>query len=200
MLSLKSTLLFSFGILLLLATACNEPTSTTPDTQISVDEPTPVNSSVTQSDANQYLIQNNGFYGLLSGVPLVDRMERLEKGTLSDGEGDFDVYYIKGTEGEQIGYVLPHTQDETLIGSITISTPKAVTEDGIHIGSTFRELQAKSPAIQAYGSEVEGRTHAVRDREMFLLDVYETAYDLDESTIKEGAVIKQITIQQHRAE
>lgn len=189
------------GTFLLLLGACGEPApeTTTVDTDIAVEKPTPVNTSAESSAKNQYVIKGDGFYGLLSGVPFVERAERLEKGDLQDGEGVFEVYYIKGVEGEKIGYILPHSQDENLIGSITITVPTAKTEDGIGIGSTFAELRAKTPGIQVYGSEIESRTHAVRGREMFLLDVYETAYELDEEKIDPNAVIKQITILEHQA-
>ena len=187
--------------LALLLAACGEtaPKNPNPDTAIAVEEPTPVNTNAESSPQNQYVIKGDGFYGLLSGVPFVERAERLEKGVLSDGEGDFEVYYIKGVEGERIGYILPHSQDEKLIGSITITTPIAKTEDGIGIGSTFAELRAQTPDIQVYGSEIESRTHAVRGREMFLLDMYETTYELEEDKIEPNTVIKQITILEHQA-
>lgn len=199
--STSKSLLF-VGLMALSVIACEMPSdekNKNVNPTITTEEPTPVTASAEESKANQYLIKGDGFYGLLSGVPLAERMDRLEKGNLSDGEGEFNVYYIKGVDGDKVGYVLPHTQDEQLIGSITISTPKATTEDGIRIGSTLADLQAINPDIQVYGSEVEGRTHAIRGREMFLLDVYKAQYELDESKIDPTTVIKQITLQQHRA-
>jgi hypothetical protein len=193
-------LLWSCTALLAFSCTPSTPDNTeAPDAKVVADEPVPVRTNADESAVNQYRIEENSIYGLLSGVPLADRMERLEKGTLSSGEGDFDVYYIKGVDGEQLGYVLPHTRDESLIGSITITTPQAKTADGIGIGQTFGDLQTQTADIQVYGSEIEARTHAVRGREMFLLDAYKTNYEVDEQEIEPATKIKQITIMQHQA-
>jgi hypothetical protein len=191
---------FVLGVVVLLVTACETTTSTaTIDSVVTTDTlvEKPITTTVVTPEpaSNPYLIENNTFYELSLGMSIAAPTAHLDKGILSDGEGDFEVYYIKGKEGEELGYIMPDLRDESRIGSITITTTKASTTDGIAIGSTFKELQAQIPNIQVHGSEIEGRTHAVHGNELFLLDLYEVDAELDESSIDPVTKIKAIILQ-----
>ncbi|MGH1339064.1 MAG: hypothetical protein ACRBFS_23305 [Aureispira sp.] len=191
---------FFVGATALLITACEAPNNTTTidvvrTTDTIVEEPIVKEMVTPKTTTNPYLIENNTFYGLSLGMSISAQAARLEKGVLSDGESDFEVYYIKGEEGEELGYIMPDLRDESLIGSIIITTAKAITTDGLALGSTFKDLQTQTPNIQVHGSEIEGRTHAIRGNELFLLDLYEVATELEENNIDPTTVIKAITIQ-----
>lgn len=111
-----------------------------------------------------------------------------------------EVYYIKGIDGDTVGYVQPHTKEETCIGQITITTPKAQTVDGIGIGSTYEVLQNQISSIEGNGTETKGIAYAVRGRELFLLALNNPIQELQDGPIDPTTRIKAIMIKQHQME
>jgi hypothetical protein len=53
------------------------------------------------------------------------------------------VYNIE-QKGREIGYFLPDSEDGTLVGDLFIQSPKAITEQGIKVGSTLENFSEKN--------------------------------------------------------
>jgi len=148
-----------------------------------------------QEDA--YLIRSKSFYGISIGDAIAANKNVLEKGILQTGEGDFDVFYIKNERGEVLGHVDTDFKDESKVGAINIDSPLAKTEQGIHVGMTFGEMESILNPTEVHGSEVEGRTYASqpsKDHVWYLLDAYFWTYELDKQAIKKSTKIKEITL------
>lgn len=141
-----------------------------------------------------YLIQSKSFYGISIGDQIAQHKDVLEKSTLQTGEGSFDVFYIKNDKGDVLGYVDTDFRDESTINNITIDTPLAKTEQGVHIGMTFGELEKRVGSVRVSGSEIESRTHAIKDNVWYLLDAYFGTYEVDKSEIKKSTKIKQVIL------
>ncbi|MFK7903742.1 MAG: hypothetical protein AB8B69_01390 [Chitinophagales bacterium] len=164
------------------------PKDTKPSTETTAKpEPKPV-------AANPYLITDKSFMGLSSGNGIEEHADVLEQGVLKSGEGEFEVYNIKSESGEKLGYIMASHQDPSKIGNITITHPKASTEEGISIGATFAELESALGEVAVHGSEIESRTYAYKGHLAFLLDDYHNTYELDKSKVKKDAKIKEIEI------
>ncbi len=146
-----------------------------------------------KEEAERYLITSEGFYGIKIGGNSSDYADLLDNGMLRDGEGEFDVFYIKSGDNKQppLGYLTETPNDGTAIENIFVTTPKAKTKEGIGIGTTYAEIESKLPDFEVHGSEVESRTHIFVDNLAFQLDFPSASYDLDKTKIpKEAKVIK----------
>jgi len=192
----KITVLLS--IFLIIGFGCvpkdNSSTATSPkkDSKTSTEttakpEPKPV-------AANPYLITDKSFMGLSSGNGIEEHADVLEQGVLKSGEGEFEIYNIMNESGQKLGYVMASHQDPSKIGSITITSQKASTKEGISIGKTFAELESALGEVAVHGSEIESRTYAYKGHLAFLLDDYHNTYELDKSEVKKDAMIKEIEI------
>jgi len=142
-----------------------------------------------------YLINADGLLGMTPGSVLADFSAGLREGKLETGEGEFDVYYIDGAEGEELGYLVPEPRDESLIGEITITSTKVVTEPGLRVGNTFAELQERLQSdLEVYGSEAEGRTYAVSKGVWYRLDAGNWMQDIEQSTIPPDTRVIEIVL------
>lgn len=123
------------------------------------------------------------FLGMSVGDDLAQHADKLKKSVLETGEGSFDVFEIH-QGGRKLGHVSPAGRNESVIGGITITSPLAVTEQGIKVGSTWGELKQALPELEVHGSEIEGRTYAFFGSVAYRLDVYFGAYDIPASEIR----------------
>jgi len=139
------------------------------------------------------LISETSFDGITSGDEISKYTTSLEKEILKTGEGDFDIYRIKSSEGSY-AYLMPDPRNEALVGNIIIDSPKAKTKDGFHVGSTLGDLTKKYPDLKIHGSEIEGRTHATIGNLAYRLDSNNWAYEIDKSKIPLNTKILNITI------
>lgn len=145
-----------------------------------------------EQEVNPYLVTTNSFYGFTIGEKFGD----LEKFVMQTGEGDFDVFLIKDENGEQIGHIDPYYKDESLVGGITITTEKAITEDGVKIGMSYADFNEKFPDAELHGSEIEGYTSTNVNKNVYYeLSDRHWEYDLDKSKISKDATIVGITVQ-----
>lgn len=142
-----------------------------------------------------YLITTDGLLGMMPGNLLADFSAGLREGKLDTPEGEFDVLYIDGAEGEELGYLVPEPRDEKMIGEITITSSKVVTEPGLRVGNTFAELQDRLAGdMEVYGSEAEGRTYAVSDGVWYRLDAGNWMQEVEQSTIPPDTKIIEIVL------
>ena len=118
-----------------------------------------------------YLLSNRTLLGLKPGEPIAPYTDALRKGKLKTGEGNFAGYYIDGAEGGELGFMMPDTEDETLIGDIYIFSPSVVTEEGIRVGLSYSELTERLGAIDFYGSEIESRVYGEHEGLRYQLDI-----------------------------
>jgi hypothetical protein len=140
------------------------------------------------------LITAFGFRGVEVG-DVVEKLGNLvKKSTMKTGEGSFDIYRVKDFENNPSGYFMLDPQNKLLVGDITVENPKAQTEKGIKVGSTFRDLLKVFPNIEVHGSESESRTYATADNLSYRLDVANATYDVDKAKIPTTAKITEIVI------
>ncbi|WP_338768892.1 hypothetical protein WAF17_08725 [Bernardetia sp. ABR2-2B] len=141
---------------------------------------------------NELIIYEKTFLGLSSDMKIADYEGTLEKGLLQTGEGDFDIFNVKDKDGNIVAYFVPF---EEKVGSITVTSELAQTEDGISIGDTFGTLLEKYPNLKVYGSEIEGYTQAIVNDELgYRLDEQHYDYELKTSDIKKDSKIIEITV------
>lgn len=145
-------------------------------------------------DNTELIIYQKSFLGLSPDMKISDYKGTLEKGLLQTGEGDFDILNVKDDKGNVVAYFLPFGEKEDKVGSITVTSELAKTEDGIKIGDTFGTLLEKYPNLKVYGSEIEGYTQAVVGDLGFRLDEQHYTYELKTSEIKKNTEIIEITI------
>ncbi len=146
-------------------------------------------------DADAYTIRGSGFFGLSAGHPLADHPDRLEAGILRNGEGDYDVHYIRDEDGERLGYVLPSVADSTLIGDIVITSDVPVTASGLRVGDGFGKLLIAYPELTVQVSEIESRAYAYAGPYAFLLSgVAGPAGEVNPASVNGQATIREITI------
>ena len=141
-----------------------------------------------------YLIFNHTIFDLSPGQPLAPALDRLRRGTLRTGEGNFKVYHIKDKQGEEVGYVMPDPLDESLIGDIYITSDRVVTEQGVRVGYTYGELVERLGALEVHGSEIEGSTSADYKRLRFMLDEQHFAYELGQEQVSPSAKVTEIVL------
>ncbi len=146
---------------------------------------------------NELIIYQTSFLGLSPDTKIADYKGTLEKGLLQTGEGDFPMFNMKDSEGNIVAYFVPFGEvegKEDKVGSITITSELAKTEDGIKIGDTFGTLLEKYPDLKVYGSEIEGYTQAVVGDLGYRLDEQHYSYQLKTSEVKKDTKITEITI------
>lgn len=189
--------------LLLFLVACGQPPAdnTTAEAEVEQEmtetqESKQENTTIDEAgEEDPYLVSNGFFLGMHPGLPIVDFAGGLRKGSLATGEGDFEVYYIDGAEGNELGYLMPDPQDEDMIGNIFITSPDVVTELGARVGLSFAELQKRLGPLEVHGSEIEGRTHASKDGVWYRLNTVNFSYELDPAAIDPTTKVTEIVIQ-----
>lgn len=138
-----------------------------------------------------YTIKDGALMGIKAGEPLADYAAGLRSGVLRTGEADFDVFYIDGAEGTELGYLMA-SEDGKEIESVTVTSEDVMTEQGISVGMTYAQLQEKLGDFEVHGSEIEGQTHAEKDGYYYLLDAGNWSYEVDPSTLKPDTKILSI--------
>lgn len=198
---MRPTKLLSLLFFLPLFTACGGSASEADvyveaDDEETLEAPNEDNTDLYDVDLDDpYLIQEFKFLGMSPGMMLADFSAGLREGKLRTGEGDFDVYYIDGAEGEELGYLVPEPRDERMIGEITITSPMVVTEPGLRVGNTFAELQERLQGdLEVFGSEVEGRTYAISKGIWYRIDAGNWMQEVDQASIDPNAKVIEIVM------
>lgn len=146
-------------------------------------------------EVDELTIYETSFLGLSPDMKISDYKGTLEKGLLQTGEGDFDIFNVKDKDGNTVAYFVPFGENEDKVGSITVTSELAKTEDGIKIGDTFGTLLEKYPNLKVYGSEIEGYTQAIVNEKLgYRLDEQHYNYELKTSEIKKETKIIEITV------
>ena len=143
-----------------------------------------------------YLISNGTFLGLKPGEPLAEYAPTLRSGVVQTGDGDYTVYFIDGAEGDELGYVMrgDYAYDDK-IGDIYVTHPSVVTEQGIRVGTTVKELRERIGAVTFHGSEIESRVTGSKDGIGYRLDIPSTEYNMDNSKIPADAMVQMLIIE-----
>lgn len=141
-----------------------------------------------------WLATEKAFYGIEVQRPIASYGDKLSKTTTENGEGTFEVYEIKNSNGEVLAQVYPDPKEESLVGDIVISNEKVSTDKGVKIGTTFGELKTKFSGYKVHGSEIESRVHFYQGNHAYRLDYASNQYDLDENEIPNDAKVIEMTI------
>ncbi len=170
-----------------------ETTQDTPDA-----EPAPQTMTdeeiVATAEENPYLISNGTFLGMAPGDDLTAFADGLRAGVLQTGEGDFDVFYLDGAEGNELGYLMPDPRDEATIGNIYVTSPDVVTEQGVRVGMSLAELEQRLGELEVHGSEIEGYTYAEKDGLAYRLDANIYTYEVDRAALKPETQVLEIVV------
>jgi hypothetical protein len=137
--------------------------------------------------------------GAIKGVKLGDPMSvvketypvKIQKKT---GEGSFDAYVMFKDNVNDV-MIFPIKKGGKEVVNLVEYTGACETTQGVKVGSTLAELKKAYPDLKAFGSEIEGRTIAKGGGYTFLLDAYESAYDLDLAKLKATVKVKAIVLQ-----
>lgn len=154
----------------------------------------PAENEAIAPSANLYKASGGEFLGMKTGEPLAPYIDVLRKGVLSTGEGDFDIYYIDGAEGDELGFIFPSYDESNSIGDICITSPNVMTDSGLSVGMTYADLQEKLGEVEVHGSEIEGYTHASKDGYSYRLDAGNWSYEIDPTTINSETKIIEIIL------
>jgi len=166
-------------VVLLAFTACNNDQKTIADTtEIESPQTDMVMGNEDQNaiydvnaDADDpYLLSNGYFLGMTPGGSLADYKDGLRAGEIRTGEGEFEVLFIDGAEGDELGFVYSMESEEPTIDEITITSPVVVTEKGVRVGTSFKELQQRLGPVEVFASEIESRVYATKDGITYRLD------------------------------
>lgn len=178
-------------LLLLLACADNPPT--TPETR-PVENPNAGNTAIYDVDADDpYEIGDGSFMDMRPGDPLAPFSDFLHAGTVSSGEGTFDVYHITGRRDDTLGYV--YSDDGSTVGSIFITSPDAVTQQGIRVGNTVAELRERLGQLELYGTELEARVYAAKPPFRYRLQANADPGPIDSAALDPATEVMEIIIE-----
>lgn len=201
---MKLSSVFVFLLLMVLFVSCGAETADSSNDRTSeegtgeavLEDPNGDNTDNYAIDTDDpYLVNMDGLLGMMPGNLLSDFSAGLREGKLDTPDGEFDVLYIDGAEGEELGYLVPEPRDERMIGEITITSSKVVTEPGLRVGNTFAELQDRLAGdMEVYGSEAEGRTYAVSDGIWYRLDAGNWMQEVEQSTIPPDTKVIEIVL------
>jgi hypothetical protein len=150
-----------------------------------------------KTDEENYLIEEQSFQKIAIGSKISDA-KNIEKGLFQNGEGTFDVYYIKSDLGEKLGFIIPSFKEEAIVGQIVVISPRAKTTKGIQVGMTYGKLETLVGEVEVYGSEIESRTHAEDGTFSYRLDAVNSTYQVDKSKVSKYTKILEIIILTNR--
>jgi len=112
--------------------------------------------------AEDYVLAEGQFQGVKLGAPLADLKktfgQKLHKGIMKTGEGDFDYYSLRNETGQEVAEF--YLTDDNRLRLIEIKSSLWKTTKGIHVGSTLRELRAAYGDLEIHGSESDSHTSA----------------------------------------
>jgi hypothetical protein len=129
-----------------------------------------------------------GYNGINIGDSIINN-ERLRLTNIENGEGSFPGYKIMHKELGAVGYALPMSTNNDLIGQIVIDMIGIETNEGISVGKTFADLRTKYPALEVHGSETEGIIYATSNGLHFKLDAKSTKYNLDQEPAADTKIL-----------
>jgi len=168
-----------------------EPAEAAPEAPTTTEEETPQVTAREVEPPSPYTTKDGELMGMKAGEPLADFKAGLREGVLSTGEGDFEVFYIDGAEGTELGYLMVDETGKEIM-DITITSSDVMTEHGLAVGMTYAQLREKLGQVEVHGSEIEGYTHAQKDDYWYQLDAGNWSYEVDPSTLKPDTKILSI--------
>ena len=178
---------------LLFLTRCADNPPTTPETR-PVENPNAGNTAIYDVDADDpYEIGDGSFMDMRPGDPLAPFRDFLRPGSLETGEGSFEVHFIAGRRKDTLGYGF--SDDGNTIESITITSPDAVTQQGIRVGNSLSELRERLGQLELYGTEVESRVYASKPPFRYRLNANAPAGPVDTSAIQSTTEVREIIIE-----
>ena len=110
-----------------------------------------------------------GYNGINLGDSITNN-ERLRLTNIENDEGSFSGYKLMHKELGAVGYALPMSTNNELIGQIVIDMIGIETKEGISVGKTYADLKTTYPKLKVYVSETDGITYATSNGLHFRLD------------------------------
>ena len=183
--------------LLLLAVACGPSATAPPEPPVppAADAANVDEASIYEVDEEDpYLIFNGTFFDVAPGQAMSLVTDRLREGKLKTGEGKSVAYFIDGEDDEELGYLLPDPSDEFKVGDITITSPRAITQEGARVGNTYGELIERLGPLAVDESETGRGTLAIYDGLLYRLDEVHDTSERSRDAVPDDAEIIAIII------
>lgn len=146
---------------------------------------------IIEAENKPIIVERKEFFGVKIGEPIENFGNLATLGKISKKGVVLDVYYIE-QRGVEIGYFLPDSKNDTLVGNIFIQSEKAVTEDGFKVGTSFEEILEKLPAVKVL--ELENEIYAVVANISYKLDYRNYGTVLSRTSIPKKSKILEIII------
>jgi len=181
---MKKLSLYCSAFLIIAATACDNPKTEKDSTSDEVEQ---------NLEAESYPIMDNNYMGMQPGDKIKAHKKILAKGQVKEGGNTLEVYKIEH-EGQEVGYIIPNPTNNKLIGQIRITSPKAVSPDGLRVGSTYGQLIEIYPGIEIRSADIGENIYAFQDNLAYRLEYLENADGSDNYEIPVDVKIVQIEI------
>lgn len=185
--SASAQFLSKASLLLVVVAGCGTPESPVATTQEPTERSVQVTDTIipaTKAPAFDSLqIGPRAFQGIAPGDSLARHASRLQPDVLVSGEGKLRIFRIQAANGQSVGYVVPDSRSQSLVGDVVITSPIVRTAAGIGVGDNFLAVEAAYPDIVVHGSEVESRTHAVSGNLSFRLAISKATYEVPRNTV-----------------
>ena len=146
-----------------------------------------------KKEDNGDTIKNNTFMGIKPADRLEDHLEKLQTVKIRDGETVKDVLVLE-VDGQELGYAVPNREDKRLVGTITIQSPKVITDKGIHVGSTLGDALKKYPDLNLRKTKKGKKLYVKSGSIAFLLDYNNQAKEIKLSNIPLSTSIVEIKL------
>lgn len=135
--------------------------------------------------SHRFLIRGQSFFGITVGDKLSQHADKLKQETVQMRDGGvYEAFYIyEGPMSLSIGSVEPGGRQWDSVHSMTITDFRAVTEQGIKVGTTWETLKSIIPSLELRRLGVEGEIFALSGNTGYQLNIDPGTYT-DESSIK----------------
>lgn len=146
----------------------------------------------------QPMLEALGLGGVEMRMPISEVIETsgasIERGTVENGEGLFDVYKVRNNEGEELAnlYYVEQEDGQEILFDIEITSPRIATPEGVRVGDPLSKLRKYYEDIEITGSEIEGWTYATVGNVAFRLQAYNP--DPQQVSVEETDEILLITL------
>jgi len=167
-----------------------ENTSTPPSTETA-------SSKVSTIDV-QAMMDALGLAGIEMRTSMAEVLEKasqkIERGSVENGEGLFDVYKVLNEQGAELAnlYYVEGEDGTEILFDIEITSDQIATPEGIRVGDPLSKLRDVYDNIKITGSEIEGWTHAQVGKVAFRLDAYNP--NPEQVSVQESDKVLHITI------
>jgi len=147
--------------------------------------------------AKTFRISDASINGVKAGMDILNLRKELVRAKINVGGSRILVYRIIDDKGGALGYVTPRIGNTDLVGDITLTSNKVLSQDGIRIGDKFEKLWKMESDLKITKADTNGKTYVQLHDLLYRIDVDNTTgttkfSDIDLATKITEIVIKDI--------